>query len=293
MRELGGSTSSHWNVRESYSNIARKLGVDEETVRTRLNKARERGFLPAWRAIVNPLLLNCREAYLDVEMQDEDRKDEAILKIKIVNGVHSIVNFRGREIQVLTYYEDTDSLEKKVQQIEAICGSPRLALWLSTFPRPQIEMKKLDWRILDMMREDAWRDLDDVAKRLGLSTRTVQRRLNAMKEEKAIYIHRPPNVDAVTGLMCSFLVFFSDPDKKRAADKVIHSTFKRIGAFDTSHEQFSMFRISCQNFAEADKVTKDLEAIDGAKDVRMRIIKEIILVEDWVESQIEKQISIR
>ncbi len=39
IRELGGSRPTQWNVRESYSNIARKLGVDEETVRMRVNRA--------------------------------------------------------------------------------------------------------------------------------------------------------------------------------------------------------------------------------------------------------------
>jgi DNA-binding Lrp family transcriptional regulator len=47
-------------------------------------------------------------------------------------------------------------------------------------------MRKLDWRIVDAMREDAWRDLDDVARLLGVSIRTVQRRLSAMKDGKAI-----------------------------------------------------------------------------------------------------------
>jgi len=147
-------------------------------------------------------------------------------------------------------------------------------------------MKKIDWKIIDALQDDAWRDLDEVAKLLGLSTRTVQRRLSILKEGKAIYIHRPPNADAVTGLMCNFLVFFSDPNKKRAADYVIHSTFNRMGASDTTSDQFSIFGINCQNFSEADKVTERIKAIDGVTDVRMRIIKDIIILPDWLRNQI-------
>ena len=134
-------------------------------------------------------------------------------------------------------------------------------------------------------------DLDEIAKQLGLSTRTVQRRLTALKEGRAIYIHRPPNADAVTGLMCNFLVYFSDPSKKRAADYIVHSTFNRIGASDISHEQFSIFGISCENFSEADKVMERLKAIDGVQSVRMRIVKEIIVVQDWLRDKIAMQLS--
>jgi DNA-binding Lrp family transcriptional regulator len=289
INELGGSRSSLWNVRESYSNIARKLGVDEETVRMRVSRARERGFLPDWRVMVNPLLINFREANLNLEVKDEARKDEAISKIKAVDGVYSIINFRGNEIVVLMYYED--SAASKVRQIESICGSQRLTLWDNPFPHPEVQMKKTDWRIIAAMQDDAWRDLDDVAKQLGLSTRTVQRRLSALKEGRAIYVHRPPNADAVTGLMCNFVVSFSDKTKKRAGDYAIHSTFNRMGASDTSHDQFSIFGISCENFAEADKVAEKLRGIDGVHSVRMRIIKEIIFTQEWLKNEIEKRIS--
>lgn len=80
---VGGSSSPKWNVRESYSNISRKLGVDEETVRMRVNRAKERGFLPAWRVMVNPLLINCQEANLDLEVRNEQDKGDAISRSRV------------------------------------------------------------------------------------------------------------------------------------------------------------------------------------------------------------------
>ena len=286
IRELGGSSPPKWNVRESFSSISRKLGVDEETVRTRVNKAKERGFLPAWRVLVNPLLINCREANLDLEVNDEQHKADAISKIRFVDGVYSIVDFRGKEVLILMYHENTETLQSSVQLIESICESSRLAIWNRPFPRPDVQMSHLDWRIIDAMRDDAWRDLEEVAKSLDVSARTVQRRLSAMTEGKAVYLSRPPNVSAVGGLMCNFLVFCPDPGKKRAADSAIHSTFSRIGSSDTSPEQFSSFGIWCENFSEADIVTEKLKLMDGVQSVRMRVVRQIIVVQDWLKSQI-------
>jgi DNA-binding Lrp family transcriptional regulator len=291
IREIGGfSSSPQWNVRESYSNVARKLGVDEETVRMRVNRAKEHGFLPAWRMMVNPLLISCHAANLDLEVREEQSKAADIGKIKIVDGVNSIVDFRGKEILVGMYYEDDEFLAKKVQLIESICDSPKLAFWNSPFPRPDVQLSHLDWRIIDAMQEDAWKDLEGVAESLGVSARTVQRRLSAMKEGKAVYLSRPPNVNAVGGLMCNFLVYYSDEEKKRAADYEIHSTFSRMGAYDTSAKQFSIFGISCENFSEADKVMERVKAIDGVQSVRMRVVKEIIVVQDWLRNQVAKRL---
>jgi DNA-binding Lrp family transcriptional regulator len=284
IRELGGSPL--WNVRESYSNISRKLGVDEETVRARVNRVKQRGFIPVWRMMINPLLIDFREAHLDLEVREEEHKADAISKVRTVDGVHYIDDFRGKEILVGMCYENDESLAIKVQRIESICGSSRVALWTSRFPRPDVRMSHLDWRIIDAMREDAWRDLEEIGKSLGVSGRTVQRRLTAMKEGKAVYLSRPPNVSVVGGLMCNFVVFCPDRQKKRAVDQVIQSTFDRIGAFHTSPEEYSSFGISCENFSEADKVTERLKAIDGVQSVRMRVVKEIVVVDDWLKEQI-------
>jgi DNA-binding Lrp family transcriptional regulator len=54
LRELTSPASFRWNVRESYASIGKKLGVDAETVRKRVKRARERGFLQSWRLIPNP-----------------------------------------------------------------------------------------------------------------------------------------------------------------------------------------------------------------------------------------------
>jgi DNA-binding Lrp family transcriptional regulator len=292
IKELGGSFPPLWNVRESYSKVSRKLGVDEETVRLRVNRAKECGFLPVWQMMANPLLFNYHEANLNLEVREEQHKADAISKIKLVDGVLNIVDFRGKDLAVHLYYSDNDdALAAKVSQIESICGSPKLVLWERKFPTPNIQMKQLDWRIIEAMHEDAWRDLDEVAKSLGVSSRTVQRRLSAMIEGRAVYLLRPPNADVVSGLMCNFLVFFSNVDKKRAADYVIHSTFARIGASDTSPELFSMVGISCENFAEADKVMERMKANEGVTSVRMRIMKEVIIVQDWLKSEIDKRIA--
>ena len=119
---------------------------------------------------------------LDIEVKDELHKADAISKIKAMDGVYYINDFRGKEILVGHVYENDESLGRNVPLIESICEAPKLALWDNPFPRADVQLSHLDWRIIEAMWEDAGRDLEDVAKSLGVSARTVQRRLTAMKE---------------------------------------------------------------------------------------------------------------
>lgn len=201
IRELGSPNFPQWNVKGSFSNISRKLGVDEETVRMRVKRAKERGFLPEWQMMVNPWLIDFKVAGLDLEVNNEETKAKAILQIRLVEGVTNIADYRGKGLVVVIYYENDESLERKVRLIESICGSQRLAVLRSVFPRPDVKMRKVDWRIVGVMREDAKRDLEDVATSLGVSTRTVQRRLSVMKEGKAVFVSAIPKFDAVGGVM--------------------------------------------------------------------------------------------
>ncbi len=290
IRELGSPSSPQWNVRESYANISRKLGVDEDTVRTRVKRATERGFLPPWRLAVNPRLLGCEAASLELEVAIEEKKAEAISQIRLVDGVTRIFDYRGRGLMV-TLYSEEEALPRRIQLIESICGSPKSVIWRSKFPRPEVHMKKIDWRIVNDMKDDARKDLHEVAKSLGVSTRTVQRRLAAMTEGKAVYLIGAPNVETLGGLLCCFVVFCPDHLRKREVDSEIHSKFSRLGLSDMSPEEHSIFGMPCQNLAEADSALDSLKSIDGVEKADMRVMKQVILVQDWLKSETEKRAS--
>ena len=73
MGELTSPGSFRWDIRESYASIAAKIGVDEETVRRRVNRARQSGFLKGWQLLLNPHLIGLESAGAQLEVDDEER----------------------------------------------------------------------------------------------------------------------------------------------------------------------------------------------------------------------------
>lgn len=86
MRELWGSPGL-WNVRKTHADVARKLGIDEETVRNRIKYLKDSGFLLGWRLLPNPALLGRESEFLFLELEDQDSKEEVISKLRAMDGV--------------------------------------------------------------------------------------------------------------------------------------------------------------------------------------------------------------
>jgi len=289
LKELGSPASPQWNVRESYASIGRKLGVDEETVRKRVRRAMELGSFPPWLMKPNPRLIGCQAAVLDVEVEDEGGKAEALSKIRALEGVVTILDFQGRGLMVVLYYRDEGSLNGLAARIGSACGSQTWAMWKQDFPNPEIRMKKIDWEIIHTMADDARMDLQEVAGKTGATVRTVQRRLAEMIAERAIYLSGRPYYDAITGQAYHFVVSCPDEGKKRAADKLVLSKVDRMERFDTSSKQYSVFVVHCENPAEASRTLGWLKGLDGVESARMSVINEAFHVQDWLKVEIEKK----
>ncbi len=291
IRELGSPSSAPWNVRVSYADISRKLGVDEETIRLRVKRARERGAFPTWQLMVNPRLLGCDAVSLELEVDAEERKAKVLSQIRLVDGVTKLHDYRGKGVQVALYSEPGEPLARKIQLIESICGSPKSTQWTSRFPEPSVRMTKTDWKIIKALREDTSKEPAEVAAAIGTSARTVQRRISKMREGKAVFLSGNPNVGGVVGLVCCFVVYCPDAQHKRSVDANLRSEFRRVGHIDSSPKDYSILGLPCENLAEADRALETMKSMDGVQGADMRIMKNLILVQDWLTSEIERRIA--
>jgi len=131
--------------------------------------------IPAWRMMVNPHLVGCECASLDLDVEDEKGKDRAIAEIKLIDGVIKILDFRGCGLQVTLYYPNPDALRRRTELIGSICRCPEPTAWELNFPRSHGRRTRTDWQIINEMLDDPRRSLGTVAKAIGVSLRSVER----------------------------------------------------------------------------------------------------------------------
>jgi DNA-binding Lrp family transcriptional regulator len=117
LKELTSPSSFQWNPKESYVTIAKKLGIDEETVRLAVKRAKESGFVER-RVFLNPNLLGQKSCAVQLEIgRNIDAKSEMISQIKLIDGVVLIFDFLGNSLRIVFNYETDKDFERKIELI--------------------------------------------------------------------------------------------------------------------------------------------------------------------------------
>jgi DNA-binding Lrp family transcriptional regulator len=290
VKEIQSPASFRWNARESFASIAKKLGVDEETVRKRLAHMRQAGVLQSWRLIPNPHLIGQEIGVIDLESSDSRSKVTAIPQIKLVEGVVRIFDYQGARLGVLLYYGSEEAAERRVQLISSICGCDRANYWNLGFPACELTLKKIDWQIVKAIGKEPRKKLSEIAREVKVSTRTIRRRLDLMTKGNAFFMLAVVDFKKITAVPCNFRIFCPDRGKKRALDNLILSKQGQIYFAHTSAAEHSSFSLVCANVAEAEEVYSWMRTLDGVKDVRMAIIREILPVHEWLDGEIERKL---
>ncbi len=190
MKELS-VTPSHWNVKRSYSEVAKKLGVDEETVRIRVQSLKNSGFLLGWRLILNANLLGRESSVLAVELGDVEKKDKAIVQIGRMDGVVLIQSFYGKTLQITVFSENEVELNRQIRDICSISEGKILTHWKVNLPRCNHKSKQIDWMIIGALLKNADKKIPEIAQELKISSKTVKRRLNMMMESSSAFFLQP------------------------------------------------------------------------------------------------------
>jgi DNA-binding Lrp family transcriptional regulator len=290
MRELVSPRDFGSRFRPTYSDIARKLGIDEETVRVRVRQAQRAGAILGWQLAINPHLLGREGTSVLLEVSEPSSKPLMISQIKLVDEVVLIMDYYERPLRVVFYHEDDRDRERRLGLIKSISGDEHPVIWQVGFAPCKARMKRTDWQILRALRRDLMQSNAEIAKELGLSARTVKRRISFMTEANVIHSFAMGNVRRMPGMAYFFLVDSSNETKKHRVDKEIHSRLENAVFVDTRNKEFSQFVAVFHNAAEADEAYRWIRSLDGAENTRMLLMREIIPVEDWFDKEIDRHL---
>ncbi|MBO0888629.1 Lrp/AsnC family transcriptional regulator [Candidatus Bathyarchaeota archaeon] len=287
MRELWGSPDI-WHIKRSYLEIASKLGVDEETVRNRIKHLRESGFLLGYRLVPNPALLGRTFASLRVEFKDRESKEKAIPHLAKVDGVINIGSTYDTSVLVTLLAEEDQDFSKLIIGMEVegeVSWVPGLEVRPTTF-----RMTNLDWEIVGLLLRDAERKLDEVAKQLRVSTRTVKRRINVMMRDAAILTMPIVDLRKTEGIPYRLRVEI-EQDRRSELEKQIVSKIGGVVFKASDSQNGSVFGFTGANVAEGNDILVWVKQQPGVMSATMTIAERVVHVFDWIEGEVERRVN--
>ncbi|HXX72080.1 MAG TPA: AsnC family transcriptional regulator [Candidatus Acidoferrales bacterium] len=291
VKEIISPASMRWNVREPYSRMAKRLAVDEETVRRRLVRLRESGIIGDFVLFLNPGLLGRKNGLLYLDAKDYTSISRAIPKLKLMDGIVSLTSVHEAGLLVSTYYQGESAFARQMALVESVCEGRTAMHWTAPYPEFGGPLMKTDWIILQALRRNPRRKLSDLASSIGISSRTVNRRMKRLNDGMAMFLFLEFDLARIQGLRYFLLVHCENEEKKKEVDETIISGLQSLVYTETWAPNHSMFAFACENIIEADRVSSWLRKLSGVSDMRLGILKSRVHNMDWIDEEIGRRIS--
>jgi DNA-binding Lrp family transcriptional regulator len=272
--------------------IARKLGVDGNTVKQRLNRMKKSGFIQYFQIYPNFRLLGLQGASYEFEVPDILQKAEVIDRCALVDGVIEIHNFIGPTICVDFAYADARDELRRLELFRKLtrCDVPE-KFYERTMPPVDIGLTALDWRIVKALRYQAFRPLSQVAEELGLSAKTVRRRFDRMANGRAILVAPFVNPASVPDTITHVLLLYPEPARR---EEVLATSLEIFGPAcflaKTAPPGNAMVCLTARTLAETEENLIRARRIDGMVNAKLLVLREIREFTEWLDTAIDRAI---
>lgn len=272
--------SGAWDMRASMGAASRTLGITRDAVRSRMQRMEDVGILTGWDVMVHPAWLGTRLTRFEVAV-DEERKKRVIDQMALLDGARIIFDYHGAGVTGVFY--TTPENDRLARLIESLAGSPPRVHAIEMKP-PTVQPTQSAWRLIQALRHDPRAPLEDVAKRLTLSTKTVARRLRSLQEGRGAFLTVRTDFTRIEGAMIAEArVRAANPDAfRREVEEWDGITFLNEAGPTV------VFSILVPSPMEVTRLARRLNERPAVHWSECNIVQQRILVDDWLDAQIDR-----
>jgi Lrp/AsnC family transcriptional regulator for asnA, asnC and gidA len=183
------------NARIPYREIAGKLKLTVAAIHNRIQNLQELGIIKAFTANVSLSYLGA-VSVLIFGTSNAGSMDEVASSLKKDNRTNALLVSTGNFIYVSGYLNHLSDLESYTDFIKNTCSLSDITVAIETFgppgqtqsarSDPKTRLSPLDLRIIDSLHWDARKRMADIARDVGVSSKTVKRHLTKLIENRSI-----------------------------------------------------------------------------------------------------------
>lgn len=183
-----GVSISGIDPRLNANRVARQLGVSRARVAARLRAWAEYGFLDRYDVWPNPHLFGLTGATFDVRVSDRFAKDAVVARIGLVPGAVGAIDFLGEWLAVTCVLPRDAESGRTAALLRGLAGVAEVGEAVPWAP-PESEgtVSPLELRIVRVLRKYPTDSLASIARRVGVSTRTITNRYGRLIDEQAVW----------------------------------------------------------------------------------------------------------
>lgn len=271
------------NCRESDRQIGKELGVSGSSVRARIRKMEQSKIIENFTVKVDPPLLGLGVVYIVVSGQNIN---EILEQMNLIGKPFFLVPCVGG-ITVCGIVVK-ENLQEKIKLAKNLMKDIRiLSIFEAESNNLNSNLTKTDLEILEQLLKDPRQKIENISKKVNLSTKTITRCLEKFDENEAIQFTLVYDPTKIRGFISHAILVWVDKDLHKTLkflEENFSESFLQIPFI--AKNQIVLFMYS-KDIYSMDDLTQKIRNVENIKLADLFIPKKIIFLHDWLKSAIQ------
>lgn len=274
--------------------IGRKLGLDEKTVRTRVKKMEEAGFIKYYQAVPSLALFQLKNINsYRFEALNIATKHKVIEHVQELSFIVEAIDYMGQMVSVSitgNSFEEIDQLAsrlaKRFELHKRFLGNHRIKVPVSSAGR-------LDWQIIQQLRYDALSGAKELCKALSITQRMVEYRIKKLLSSDMLLIRAIIDSQKQQGLIFYELEMSVKEGKQYEVVKRMSEIYgERLWSVRTLAGGILLVNLFAFTLAEPEQAYVNALKIESVSSCSVFIFKETIEPKrpNWMDHMISQKI---
>ena len=274
--------------------IARRLNISLKTTKQRLRRLEDKGVIAGYQIYPNlhHLGLQWRSYFFRVP---KERKEDLKPSLDSVEGVVAVFDFFGPDLCVDLYFRDEAELQRRLRLLSELLGGFLAVEWYENrMPPVAGALSNLDWRIVKALRMRARRSPEELARELGVTAKTIRRRLDRMVKEGSVDVVPLIDPTRMEGVFPFALLFRLYPERAQAAIRLIERAFDEsyLSAWVPPSSEAGNFitMLVARSTGDLEAMRQRAAEIEGVESVEALLPADMRDYPGWIDEAIERKI---
>ena len=276
--------------------IARKLGLDEKTVRIRVKKMEDDGFIKYYQAMPSLALFQLKNINTyRFEALNIATKHGVIEHVREHTYILEAIDYIGQVVSVSISGTSSKEIDQGVSELTSRFELYKWILGSRIIKEPTSSGDRLDWQIIQELRYDALSGVKELSKSLSITPRMVEYRIRKLLGSDMLHVRAIINTQRQQGLIFYELEISVDETKRYSVVKRLSEVYaKKLWSVRTLAAGVLLANLFAFTLAEPEEVYVTTLKLDGVRSCSLFILKETIEPErpNWIDHLIEQKIAL-
>ncbi len=250
----------------------------------------DNGFIRSFEILFDREALGFAQAVCNIRVRSNSETNPVRERLLKARGVTEVLTFIGGIIVAYVSYRNQSQLEEILLEMGSIQGVADLDYEVSPKTASPVPLDRSDWEIVRELNHQARRETVDVAKAIGVSSRTVQRRLLFLARKGLVRFGVQVDVSKAKDLFPYTLMIRLQPgsSKPKILGNVKHAVPNVWRTLRSVDPFLLTLASSAERLSDLDRDVESIRTTQGVQAVSVLFNTSDSINESWLDSAIRE-----